>query len=170
MSRSGYTDDYDEDGTGGLWRGAVARSIQGKRGQAALKELAKALDAMPVKALAAESLVTESGEFCTLGVLGAARGIDMTPIDPDDWDAVAKAFNIAPAMVREIVYENDEQINEWKYQEIEICGTMRPYYPDYGRHGRSVRVPVADAAERRWRYMREWTARQINKNDKGNKP
>jgi hypothetical protein len=165
MSRSGYTDDYDEDGTGGLWRGAVARSIKGRRGQAALKELAKAMDAMPVKALAAESLVTEGGEFCTLGVLGQARGIDMNPIDPDDWDAVAKAFNIAPAMVREIVYENDEYINEWEWQEIEICGPMRPYYPDYGKHKRSVRVPVNDAPERRWRHMRDWTAKQIKEYD-----
>ncbi|NDV73529.1 hypothetical protein [Burkholderia cenocepacia] len=107
MSRSGYSDE-DEDGTLGLWRGAVHRAISGKRGQAALRELAAALDAMPVKSLAAESLVNADGRFCTLGALGHARGLDMAPIDPEDWDAVAVAFNIAPAMVREIVYENDE--------------------------------------------------------------
>ena len=106
MSRSGYIDDGDCDDVlaMGRWQGQVASAIRGKRGQAALRELAAAMDAMPVKALAAESLVTADGEFCTLGVLGQARGIDMAPIDPEDWDAVAKAFNLAPAMVREIVY------------------------------------------------------------------
>lgn len=163
MSRSGYSDDYDEDGTGGLWRGAVERSIRGKRGQSALKELAKAMDAMPVKMLAAESLVTEDGEFCTLGVLGAARGIDMKPLDPEDWDAVAKAFNIAPAMVREIVYENDEGADTYRYVDVEICGPVRPYYPEYGRHSRSERVelPAETIAAHRWSRMRTWIASKI---------
>lgn len=158
MSRSGYSDDYDEDGTGGLWRGAVMRAIRGKRGQEALKELAKAMDAMPKKALAAESLVTEDGEFCTLGVLGQARGLDMNPIDPDDWDAVAKAFNMAPAMVREIVYENDEGLPDYEWVEFELCGPVRPGYPDWGRHTTSVRVaiPVETLAAQRWTRMRQW--------------
>ncbi|KQX34657.1 hypothetical protein [Variovorax sp. Root434] len=161
MSRSGYSDDYDEDGTGGLWRGAVRRAIQGKRGQAALHELAKALDAMPAKTLAAESLMTEEGEFCTLGVLGQARGLGMEPIDPEDWDAVAKAFNLAPAMVREIVYENDEHIESHKWVDVEFCGPVRPYYPEYGRHRRDVRVETSadEIARQRWAHMREWVAK-----------
>src|ERR1700754_1072963 len=112
MSRSGYSDDCENLG---LWRGAVARAISGERGQAALKELAAAMDAMPEKTLAAESLVNHEGEFCTLGVLGQARGLDMSLIDPEDYDWVADAFNLAPAMVREIVYENDEVVNTCKW-------------------------------------------------------
>jgi len=158
MSRSRYIDDYDADGTGGLWREAVRRSIHGKRGQAALKELAAAMDAMPKKTLAAESLVTEDGEFCTLGVLGAARGLNMNPIYPDDWEAVAAAFNIAPAMVREIVYENDEGIDDYEWVEFEFCGPVRPWYPDWGRHTRSVRVaiPAETLGAQRWTHMRQW--------------
>jgi hypothetical protein len=164
MSRSGYTDE-DENGTLGLWRGAVERSIKGKRGQAALIELAKAMDAMPVKMLAAESLVTADGEFCTLGVLGQARGIDMMPIDPENWDAVAKAFNIAPAMVREIVYENDEGIHGYDWVDIEIVGPVRPWYPEFGRHSRSVRVdiPAEKLGAMRWTRMRAWVGQQILK-------
>ena len=45
MSRSGYSDD-DEDGRLAMWRGAVQSAIRGKRGQAALRELLTALDAM----------------------------------------------------------------------------------------------------------------------------
>lgn len=158
MSRSGYSDDYDEDGTGGLWRGAVERSIRGKRGQAALKELALAMDAMPVKTLAAESLVTEDGQFCTLGVLGQARGLNMDPLDPEDWDSVARAFNIAPAMVREIVYENDENIHSYEWGKVEICGPVRPYFPEWGKHVRTVRVdiPEEQLGKQRWERMRKW--------------
>lgn len=167
MSRSGYTDDYDEDPlAGGRWRAAVKSAIQGKRGQAALRELAAAMDAMPTKALAAESLVNADGEFCTLGVLGQARGMDMAPIDPEDWDAVAAAFGIAPAMVREIVYENDEGVDTHKWVHVVICGPM----PEYGfrrweheRHQRQVRVeldPAVVAAER-WARMRKWVAARL---------
>ena len=46
-------------------------SLQGKRGQALLIELADALDAMPDKRLYPGSFATAEGEFCTLGVLGA---------------------------------------------------------------------------------------------------
>jgi hypothetical protein len=165
MSRSGYSDDYDEDGTGGLWRGAVMTAIRGKRGQAALKELAAAMDAMPEKVLAAESLVTEDGEFCTLGVLGQARGIDMNPIDPEDWEAVAKAFNIAPAMVREIVYENDEGLSDYEWVEFVLCGPIRPQYPHWEKHVGTVRVaiPAEVLGPQRWKRMRQWVESNLVK-------
>lgn len=136
MSRSGYSDDLDQ-GALAMWLGAVNSAINGKRGQALLRELADALDAMPDKSLAAESLVTEDGEFCTLGVLGAKRGLPIADVDPDDYDAVAKLFGVAPAMIREIVFENDEQIG---------YGHSNGEQP----HG-----------DRRWHYMRQWVAKHI---------
>ena len=162
MSRSGYTDDCDD--MWGLirWRGAVAAAIRGKRGQQALREILAALDAMPSKALAAESLVTTDGEFCTLGALGAKRGVDMSQLDPDDPDAVAKAFCIAPALVKEIVYENDETIDDHDYAYIEMCGPIRTGPPFWEQHERSVRVPRPNVAERRWWHMRNWVAAHIN--------
>lgn len=165
MSRSGYVDDYDEDGTGGLWRGAVMRAIRGKRGQGALREIAAALDAMPVKELAAESLVTEGGEFCTLGALGNARGLDMSRIDPDDWEAVAAAFGIAPSLVREIVYWNDEGTDTYQWVDVVICGPMRPMWPHRENHHRTVRVdiPADVVAQRRWADMRKWVDANLSK-------
>ncbi|PVX61288.1 hypothetical protein, partial [Paraburkholderia unamae] len=154
MSRSGYSDDCDDQWGLIRWRGAVKASIRGARGQAALKELAAAMDAMPDKTLAAESLANEDGEFCTLGVLGQARGLDMAPIDPDDWEAVAKAFNLAPAMVREIVYENDECLYPWDWVDVEVYGPIRRYEPRI----RSVRVaiPGETLGAQRWHRMRQW--------------
>ena len=106
MSRSGYSDDcsgWDQI----CWRGAVKSALKGRRGQAFLVELRDALDAMPGKRLIANSLEVE-GEFCTLGVIGVKRGIDMAALDPDDREAVGGAFGISPAMASEIVFMNDE--------------------------------------------------------------
>jgi len=164
MSRSGYSYE-DDDPAGGLWRGAVRRAIRGKRGQAALRELLKAMDTMPKKALAAKSLVTEDGEFCTLGVLGVARGLNLGQIDPYDWDAVAAAFNIAPAMAREIFYENDECAKYCEWVQFELCGPVRPGYPDFGRHTRYVRVdfPAESLGYRRWLHMHQWVESNLKK-------
>ena len=111
MSRSGYTDHDDFDLEGilryGRWRGVVASSIRGKRGQALLKELAEAMDAMPKKELIAHVLES-NGQYCTLGVVGAKRGLNLKEIDPEDSAFVASTFNIAEPLAREIVYMNDE--------------------------------------------------------------
>ena len=111
MSRSGYTDDWDY-GEGQWmmirWRGAVKSAIRGKRGQTTLKAILDAMDALPVKRLIQNDLQSKTGEFCTLGVLGNARGVDMTSLDPDNREGVAAVFDIAPALAAEIFYENDE--------------------------------------------------------------
>lgn len=132
MSRSGYSDDC-----GGWslirWRGAVTSAIKGKRGQEFFQELAAALDAMPEKRLIADELQTADGEFCTIGVLGHAKGVDMAQLDPNDREAVAGAFNIAPALAAEIVFENDE-------------GTW-----------------IEETPEGRWQRMRNWVESNIAK-------
>lgn len=154
MSRSGYNDDADGIN---LWRGAVRSALRGKRGQAALEALAKAMDAMPVKTHAAQSLVTADGEFCTLGVLGQSRGMDMSQIDPEDWTAVAKAFDLSEAMVREIVYLNDEHYTTYDYERVELCGPLRPWDE---RHP-WCRVYHSDPGGGRWQHMRKWVSEQL---------
>jgi hypothetical protein len=107
MSRSGYCDGTDDNWQLIMWRGQVASSIRGKRGQAMLREMLVALDGLPKKELIAESLQSGAG-VCAFGALGLAREIDMVSMDPDDTLTVAKAFGVAEPLVREIVYENDE--------------------------------------------------------------
>lgn len=134
MSRSNYSDDCD--GWALIrWRGAVTSAIRGKRGQAALKELAAAMDAMPNKRLIEDELVRD-GEYCTLGVLGAARQIRMDDLSPYDAETIADRFYLSPALVREIEYLNDEGI--------------------WGR----------ESPEQRWQRMREWVNEQIRKDVK----
>lgn len=108
MSRSGYSDNIEHWDLI-RWRGAVASAIRGARGQAFLKEMLAALDAMPEKKLVAGEL-QKDGNVCAIGAVGRARGIDMGPIDPEDRDTVAGVFGIASALTAEIVYENDEGV------------------------------------------------------------
>ena len=107
MSRHGYVAGDDDGGWPTLWRAAVTSAINGKCGQAFLHELVAALDALPEKVLITEALAAE-GAYCAIGSVGAARGMDMSKLDPDYPEAIAKAFGIAPALVREIEYMNDE--------------------------------------------------------------
>lgn len=164
MSRSGYHDDSDDLWASIRWRGAVAAAIRGRRGQNMLRELIAALDAMPEKRLIKGFLVTPQeaskydtfagecsgrvGEVCALGALGLARGIDMTGIDPEDYYAIATAFDIAKALAREIEYENDER--------EPMKGES--YLDDTGRQ-RWRRIP--ETPEERWQRMRDWAAKQI---------
>ena len=136
MSRSGYTDDCDAWAMI-RWRGAVSSATRGKRGQAFFAELLVALDAMPSKRLIAEELQTVDGCMCTLGVLGLARGLDMTVLDPEDTDRVGAVFGIPRSLAAEIVYMNDDDAR-WQYSRGE-----------------------PETPEARWIRMRAWVSEQI---------
>lgn len=104
MSRSGYTDDFD-DYPLDLYRQAVHRATTGYRGQHLLKKLRDALDAMPVKRLIANQIKDSAGAVCALGALDPnAPGFE------DDYsaDQLGRHFNIARSLAAEIVYMNDE--------------------------------------------------------------
>lgn len=107
MSRSDYDDECD--GWALIrWRGAVNSAIKGTRGQALLQDMAKALDAMPVKRLIADELISKDGQVCALGAVAQHKGLKVDGIDPENHRDVCSVFNIADALAREIAYENDE--------------------------------------------------------------
>ncbi len=165
MSRSGYTDDDEDPLAHGRWRQAVKRALEGKRGQVLLRELVEALEAMPEKELYPGSFATAEGEFCTLGVLGAKRGTKMDDLGDDyecDTALVGQRFGIAPAMAAEIMYLNDEyMVNTYKRVEIEFCGPMRPYHPDWSQHKREVQVHDDEHPQKRWKEMRDWALENL---------
>lgn len=133
MSRSEYSDGYD--GWALIrWRGAVASAIRGKRGQAFLRALRDALDAMPEKRLVAQEFQRLDGEVCAIGAMAKQRGVDLG----DDWkiygDArglVAEMFDIAESLAAEVMYVNDE----WEH--------------------------FTAAPELRWRTVRDWVESKI---------
>lgn len=107
MSRAGYADDSDDNWALIKWRGQVESTIRGKRGQAFLRELIAALDALPEKKLIAGDLIAD-GAVCAIGAVGIKRGIDLTALDPYDYDSIAGTFGITHQLVREIEFTNDE--------------------------------------------------------------
>lgn len=114
------------------WRGQVASAIRGKRGQAFLRELLAALDAMPTKRLVANDLQDAQGEVCTLGCIAKARNVDTTGLTDDGWadnEAIAERLGIAHQLVTEIEFMNDD----W----------------------------TSETPEQRWVRMRAWVAEQI---------
>jgi hypothetical protein len=111
VSRAGYSEDCDDQWQFICYRGAVTSAMRGQRGQAFLRELRDALDAMPEKRLIKEELVKE-GEVCALGAVARMRGIDPEAIDAYDHDNIHAPFGIANALAREIIWTNDES---WPY-------------------------------------------------------
>lgn len=135
MSRCGYSDDHDN-WTQIMWRGQVASAIRGKRGQAFLRELIEALDAIPDKRLIAHEL-RKDGQVCALGSVGVKRGIELEELDPEDPETLANTFGIAHQLVQEIEYVNDE------------C------YLYYEK----------DTPENRWQRVRGWAAKNLREGD-----
>jgi hypothetical protein len=131
MSRSGYSDDC-----GGWdlirWRGAVTSAMRGERGQAFLREMADALDAMPEKRLIPSALVCADG-VCAMGAVAAARQLSTEKVDEYDRDAIAALLGIAPALAAEIASENDNDFG-WRRDET---------------------------PEQRWERMRNWVSEHI---------
>lgn len=111
MTRSGYSDDcYGADLV--MWRGAVNSAIRGKRGQAFLREMLEALDALPEKRLISHDLVTAEG-CCAMGAVALKRQLDVGEVEPSDREQVALAFGIAPALAAEIASTNDDDFS-WR--------------------------------------------------------
>jgi hypothetical protein len=107
MSRSGYSDSLDEWELI-RWRGAVTSAMRGKRGQAFLRDMRDALDALPEHRLVESELVAPDGECCAMGAVCLARELDVDGVDPYDRDRVAEVLGIAGAMAAEIAFMNDE--------------------------------------------------------------
>jgi len=128
VSRSGYSDDYDDPLEVGRWRAIIASASRGKRGQKFFRDLVTALDALPVKELVAGDLEKE-GSVCALGALGKHRGVDLNELDTTDWNQLGETFNIAQQLAQETMYMNDEYgrqdpasrwetVREWAAKEI----------------------------------------------------
>ena len=107
MSRSGYSEDCD---WLGLYRSSVDAAIAGPRGQRLLREMIAALDAMPVRELAAD-LFAQGESVCAMGAVARARNIDeavLAKFDYEDPGEVGKLLDIPRSLAAEIAYENDE--------------------------------------------------------------
>lgn len=117
MSRSGYVETLSMSQLA-LYRGTVERSIRGKRGQALLRDLRAAMEAMPEgeRRLAACTFESETGDICPLTCVARRRGIDMSEwanrrdedLDEADRENLGEMLDISPQMAAEVMFMNDE--------------------------------------------------------------
>jgi len=154
MSRSGYVDDCDDPLALGRWRAQVKSAIRGKRGQTFLRELAAAMDAMPIKELIAEELIDDEGHCCTIGVVCKARGLDVSKIDYECPENVGEAVGIARQLAAEIAYENDEIGDRFEKVPEQKPADNR-YHPGFRWE------TVKETPGERWQRMRKWVASHL---------
>lgn len=158
MSRSGYSDDCDGSALQ-LWRGAVNKAMTGKRGQRLLVDIASAMDAMPEKRLIAEDLISADGEFCTLGVVGCARGVgdQLKATDPYARESIARLLDVAHADVR--VWDS-ECSRESIARLLDVAPSLVAEI-SYFTDDPDAYSSLAETPEARWRRMRAWVASNI---------
>lgn len=134
MSRIPEGDDEPYPNAWHLFQNRIEQALNGKRGQALLKELEEALVSMPVHRLLYSGFCKD-GEVCTLGALGVKREMDKGKtreealkylarvvkrkgIERDEeefgpnGDSIkfaAKRLDMAFSLAWEIIYQNDEE-------------------------------------------------------------
>lgn len=82
--RISYIDDEQFEGQFALWQANCRRSMKGKAGQQALRDLEAALLALPDKRLIHGSLVDDQGGVCAIAAYGKYKGVDLSKFDPED--------------------------------------------------------------------------------------
>lgn len=154
MNRSNYSDDCDDLLALGRWRGRVASALRGARGQALLRRLAAALDAMPVKKLACITSgdgLSQDGCDCALGVLARLEGV---PLDDSEPETLGRLFNVWYGLAAEVMWINDEQYSH-DY-----------YYGPKRYEGEQLRW-ASPSDEGRWVHVRDWVARHLKEKTNG---
>jgi hypothetical protein len=168
MTRSCYSEDFGDDYPGQmeLYRANVRRSIRSAKGQARLRELRDALDAMPEKRLAADVFL-DPANACALGVwarahrgMNAALDAAVDGFDGDDQgtaDLLGK-FGWPRLVVLDLVYEND------RHETVREPDRLGPHDSPYAyANGRDwpLRKWRSETDEERHARVLAWVKRQI---------
>jgi hypothetical protein len=191
MSRSGYSDDYDDGNSLAMYRGVVASAMRGKRGQAFFRDLVDALDAMPEKRLIEGDLIREEPPCDLVRWLFAAPNEyrdDYDPRRPDSWRlpesvewrddcgvcaigalglkrgvSMARLDPEDAATIGEIFNIAEQLAREVVWENDEASGRVTVVPSRYDPvSGRYVNGVYRDETpEERWQRMRNWAARNI---------
>lgn len=161
--RISYTDEEDVPGQFALWQANCRRSLQGKKGQAALRELEAALLALPEKRLIANNLQDPKGEVCALGALAKFKGRDIPPVAENEWgeideDEEMEEYGVSLGMPRlvawKVVCKNDVEIDG---DYVTVPGPYRWFQEE-----QKLRAYVPVTPEIRYEKMLGWVQRQLS--------
>jgi len=155
MSRQ--SDGWEDNPAGYLWGSWLERATRSKRGQAALREFIAALDAMPVRALGCDNLVSEDGMACSLGVIHLYRRTK-TELNPlRRWLKYQREL----AELRDEYQDYDGDITNSAQFGKEDLGLAWTMAWDMAEEN-DIRG-YAEKPEHRWARMRAWAERQLLK-------
>jgi hypothetical protein len=170
--RLNYSEDEDFTGQFALWEANTERSIAGKRGQAALRELEAALVAMPRKRLIREAVAdAQTGDVCAVGALSLSiqirQGVDpkealarLEAIDPDDTEGTtgeAERLGIPRMVAWRLVALNDLELED-RFATAE--GPMLMKWLGY-QYQAGYRVSVEVTPEERYEGVLAWVRSKL---------
>src|SRR5262245_59672680 len=126
MSRINYADEEDHPGQFELWQANCLRSIKGRKGQAALRELEQALLALPEKRLIADELENADGQVCAIGAL--VKHKNHTPkADPEyEMEAVGVEMGMPEMVAWKVVCLNDHELDTRYDRDLGRCVPITP--------------------------------------------
>jgi len=157
-----YSEDEDYPGQFALWQGNCQRSLKGKAGQAALRELEAALLALPDKRLIAHKMIDHEGDVCAIGALAKHKGRDLLS-EPNvyedgefDGDGEMEEIGMELGMPRLVAWKvvelNDIQLDG---SNLVTCEGPYRWYSEKPQ----VWVPITP--EVRYERVLAWTRRQL---------
>ena len=160
--RIGYSEDEDYPGQFGLWQANCRRSLQGKVGQAALRELESALLALPDKRLIANKMIDSEGDVCAIGALARYKGRDILAEphvgDEDEFegDGEMEEIGMELGMPRLVAWKVVE-LNDIQLTGSNLVTCEGPYR--WPAEKPKVWVPITP--EVRYERVLAWTRRQL---------
>lgn len=160
MSRHYEGDDCDPDEQRrvNLWRANLAREIKGKRGQAFLRELLAALEALPEKRLVSNALAAK-GTVCALGSLALKRRTDAGESSDVVIDDLSKVI---------VDHEHEDwdgdEMSDWAEAVLACPSHLAwyiPYENDTGPRTRVGKEVHEETDEHRYERMVRWVRARI---------
>lgn len=154
--RLNWTDEEDRPGQFALWSANCRRSLRGKAGQHALRELEAALLALPEKRLIKDLLTDHEGGVCAVACYAKHKGLDLSTFDPEDEsDEVGIAAGMPRLVAWQVVALNDITLDTvWERAE----GPLRRHEATYQGGIPLVRDMTP---EERYEKVLAWVRRQI---------
>lgn len=161
--RIGYSENEDYPGQFDLWQANCRRSLQGRAGQAILRELESALVALPDKRLIEDELEAE-GDVCAWGALKVYRGEAISDDDRElatyDMEAVGVELG-APRLVAWKVVEVNDLQSRGRY--VDVAG---PTKVEWGMRRRErLNIFIAETPAERYERVLAWVRRQIRQTE-----
>ena len=128
--RVSYSDEEDFVGQFDLYAANCERSLRGRKGQVALRELEAALQALPHPQLGHDVLVEPTGEVCAIGAMMVQRRIDAgmsreqaiaecSNVDSCDTQEAGERIGMPSLVAWSAAVENDEYRRETPEQRYE---------------------------------------------------